>query len=210
MFKFLKQKNKKNSSGFTQHHLSIGKSGAGFTIIETMIAISIFLVVVTVGMSSLLNASSIYKRSQYVRSEIDNLTFIMDEMSKNLRTGNNYVCIPNPYQGEHPVDCSNAVGISFTPASSPGGKWVYQIYGEVMAKSVDGINFIDLNSSDQVRLDTGSGFSLFGSGQTSGQQPFVVIKLSGFIEYNNTSIPFSIETGVSQRSLNFPSSTPTP
>ena len=65
----------------------------GFTLIETMIAVSIFTIIVTIGMSSVLNASLIHNKSQDMRSIIDSLSFTMEDMSRNLRTGYNYHCI---------------------------------------------------------------------------------------------------------------------
>ena len=68
------------------------KFATGYTIIETMIAISVFLVVVIYGMGSLLSASLLHQKSEDMRSIMDNLSFIMEDMSRNLRTGNSYHC----------------------------------------------------------------------------------------------------------------------
>src|SRR5574343_971807 len=65
---------------------------SGYTIIETMIAVSVFLVVIMIGMGALLNANSIHQKSQNMRSIMDNLSFVMEDMSRNLRTGYNYHC----------------------------------------------------------------------------------------------------------------------
>jgi Tfp pilus assembly protein PilW len=68
------------------------KLTTGYTIIETMIAISLFLVVVMTGMTALLNANLLHQKSQNMRSIIDNLSFIMEDMSRNIRTGSNFHC----------------------------------------------------------------------------------------------------------------------
>ena len=83
MKKFLKQKN------IGRQTLSSSK---GYTIIETMISVSIFLIVVTIGIGALLNVNLIHQKSQNMRSILDNLSFVMEDMGKNLRTGYSYRC----------------------------------------------------------------------------------------------------------------------
>src|SRR3989339_2244393 len=72
--------------------LKIENCKGGYTIIETMIAISLFLVIIMAGMGALLNANLLHQKSQNMRSIIDNLSFIMEDMSRNLRTGYDYHC----------------------------------------------------------------------------------------------------------------------
>ncbi|MEK7569584.1 MAG: prepilin-type N-terminal cleavage/methylation domain-containing protein [Patescibacteria group bacterium] len=97
----------------------------GFTIIETMIAISLFLVVVMAGMDALLNANVVHQKSQDMRSILDSLNFIMEDMGRNIRTGYNYHCytggasIPvNPGDPDvQPLSCASGWGILFEPAT---------------------------------------------------------------------------------------------
>ncbi|MEI6580965.1 MAG: prepilin-type N-terminal cleavage/methylation domain-containing protein [bacterium] len=197
----------------------------GFTIIETMITISIFLVVLMMGMSSLLNASSIFQKSKNQRSIMDNLSFIMEEMSRNIRTGYNFICVPP----------GNTIIISNTPKSCPAGgwalvfesatgnpadtdgqnlddQWVYSIEpvgsgGFDIFKSTDGnSNRTQLNPIE-ITLSSQSGFFVtgaeppIGSPPTTGdlQQPLVTIRLVGQIKYKGVAYPFSLQTTVSQR-----------
>ena len=62
----------------------------GYTIIETMISVSLFLIIITIGMGALLNANLLHQKSRDMRSIMDNLSFIMEDMSRNLRTGYDY------------------------------------------------------------------------------------------------------------------------
>src|SRR3989338_6447949 len=64
----------------------------GYTIIETMIAIALFLIVIMAGTGALLNANLLHEKSRDMRSIMDNLSFIMEDMSRNLRTGTNFRC----------------------------------------------------------------------------------------------------------------------
>src|SRR5262245_6769724 len=64
----------------------------GFTIIETMISVALFIIITTVGMGTLLNGNLLYQKSQDMRTIIDNLNYTMEDMSRNIRTGYNYRC----------------------------------------------------------------------------------------------------------------------
>ncbi|MFZ3015834.1 MAG: prepilin-type N-terminal cleavage/methylation domain-containing protein [Minisyncoccia bacterium] len=179
------------------------KTKKGFTIIETMIAISLFLVIVMVGMGALLNANLIHRKSQDMRSIMDNLSFIMEDISRNLRTGYNYHCIDNGVVTSVNLHSCilNGKGISFK--SSSGDQWVYAIFQNgntsSIKKSVDGgVTFVTLTSSE-VDIDTNSSFYVTGAELSDGKQPFVLLRLIGKITYKGVETPFSLQTSVSQR-----------
>jgi len=186
----------------------------GYTIIETMIAISIFLVVVMIGTNALLNANLIHRKSQDMRSIIDNLSFIMEDISRNLRTGYNYHCGSS---GDFSVPLSCPSGDSTIAFESANGdpldvvdQWVYRINIDKIEKSIsdasNGNDFIQLNP-DEVKIDAAaSGFFVTGAEPSPGdiEQPYVTIKLVGNITYkpgtpNAVVTPFSLQTLVSQR-----------
>src|SRR3989344_6833233 len=73
--------------------LKIKNYKEGYTIIETMISVSLFIIVILSGMGALLNANLIHQKSRDMRSILDNMSFIMEDVSRNLRIGSNYRCI---------------------------------------------------------------------------------------------------------------------
>lgn len=191
------------------------KNSGGYTIIETMIAVAIFTTIATTGMAALLNANVVHNKSGDMRSIIDSLSFIMEEMGRNIRTGSTYRCI---YDGDYSTNltatrsCSLGGGIVFESAlgdsSDSADQWIYKIEstdGGVtynISKSIDsGASWTQLNPPEVV-LSSISGFSVLGAPEyASGdsQQPLVLIKLVGSITYKNVVSPFSLETVVSQR-----------
>jgi len=181
------------------------KNNNGYTILETMVATSLFLVVVVLGMTSLLNASTIHKKSQDMRSIMDNLSFIMDDISKNLRTGYDFHCIDDSdTTATDPYSCSEGKGVSFKASS--GEQWVYVIYeDDSLRKSVSGgenNSFFTL-SVPEITIDSISSFSVIGAEPllSDTEQPFVTIRLMGnIISQNGVITPFSLQTSVSQRS----------
>ncbi len=203
------------------YELRIKKNkNSGFTIIETMISVSLFIIIVTAGMGALLNANLLHQKSQNMRSIMDNLSFIMEDMSNNLRTGYSYHCINgSDFYGSlaTPLSGTNCWGIAFEyqngSQTDSNDQWVYFIdnSGKIW-KSTQGpyvnppINYVQL-TPDEVTIDVGaSGFSVLGAESPRAtvpdfQQPFVTIRLKGKITYNNTETPFSLQTSISQRGV---------
>jgi len=169
------------------------KRNTGFTIIETMISVSLFIVIVMAGMGALLNANLLHQKSQDMRSIMDNLSFVMDDMSRNLRTGYNYRCITS----ESDLSSYNIIataqsgqncwGIAFenqngTPYEYDPvtrllldrhgeDQWVYEIVSELrgsvtihyIRKSTDSGATWVQLTPDEVYIDGISGFSVLGA-----------------------------------------------
>ncbi|MFA6520566.1 MAG: hypothetical protein WCT44_03095 [Candidatus Paceibacterota bacterium] len=184
------------------------KQSEGYTIIETMIAVSLFVIIVTVGMNALLNANVLHNKSQDMRSIIDSLSFAMEDISKNLRTGYDYHCIDD---GDLALidshSCITGTGISFK--SSSGLQFIYYLesgaFGDNIFKSVAGDPAVQL-LPDEVVIDSVDIFTVSGAQSTTAptpdfNQPFVTIRLEGHIDYKDTSTPFSLQTSVSQRGI---------
>lgn len=187
------------------------KTQTGYTIIETMISVSLFLVVVTSGMGALLNANVLHRKSQDMRSIMDNLSFIMDDMSRNIRTGYSYRCYPVSL-GESlvpgaaldtPRDCTDGWAVVFGVVDE-ADKWAYYLSSDgKIYKSIDGANtFIPL-TPEEVYIEPESHFVVYGAPgiSTDTVQPYVSIYLVGKITTKNVETPFSIQTSLSQRFL---------
>jgi hypothetical protein len=191
------------------------KNTGGYTIIETMVAISVFLVVIMYGTTALLNVNLLHRKSGDLRSIMDSLTFIMEDMSRNLRVGYDYNCydsvddMPSAESPEYsiPRDCENGVGLAFERSdggdqSDPADQWLYYIDEGKIFKSTNANNdVVQLTTDEEVEIGAGSGFTVIGTEEFPGdeQQPFVIIRLVGTITYKDIITPFSIQTSVSQR-----------
>lgn len=191
-----------------------GRCG-GYTIIETMIAISLFIIIVMMGMDALLNANLLRQKSQSMRSVMDSLNFTMEDMSRNLRTGYNYQCFDSDYPTLSPAtlgsprSCSDPAKLGWAIAFEYQNgvpldytdQWAYYISNDgKIFKSVDGANsFVQLTPDEVVIDTTKSSFSVSGAEAGDGKQPFVTIKLVGKIITPNFETPFSLQTSVSER-----------
>lgn len=184
-----------------------------------MIAVSIFIIVIMIGMNTLLNANLLHQKSQNMRSILDSMNFAMEDMSRNLRVGYTYDCIPTngtipdttPPYTPIPTSGQNCGGIIFkSTANNTLATWVYYIATNPnypsqysIFKIVDGSTSVQL-TPDEVNIDPSSSFTVVGAEPPSSgnyQQPFVTIKLVGTIKYQNITTPFSLQTSVSQRTI---------
>ncbi len=196
----------------------ISKTNRGYTIIETMISVSVFLVVVLAGTSTLLQANVLHQKSQDMRSIMDSLSFMIEEMSRDLRTGTNYRCITSANGGFAQPGIATALSgascsaiafeYTFGDDTVATDQWIYKIEAPNpganynISKSVDGgTSWVQLNPTEVVLNGAISPFSVLGAPIPPGdtQQPLVMIRLVGSITYKGVVSPFSLQTAVSQR-----------
>lgn len=186
------------------------KNNAGFTLIELMVAIALFTTLVTIGIGALLNANAVHKKNQKIRSLMDGLSFILEDMSTNIRTGSDYnKNVSNTDMTElsfinHNDDTNPEWAYSFVEENNvvnlyksiPGHDDVYHITKSTLDDAI-------LINPSEIIFDYGSGFDIIGAEKENvnhdAQQPYVIIKLSGVIKYKDDTIPFSLESSVSQR-----------
>src|SRR3990167_5891431 len=65
----------------------------GFTLIEIMVAVSIFAIVAVITTGALVTANNTNRKAQAIKLAIDNLNFAVDSMVLNLGNGGRYHCI---------------------------------------------------------------------------------------------------------------------
>ncbi|MEO5635115.1 MAG: prepilin-type N-terminal cleavage/methylation domain-containing protein [Candidatus Paceibacterota bacterium] len=190
----------------------------GYTIIETMISIALFIIIILAGMNALLNANLLHQKSQNMRSIMDNLSFVMEDMSRNMRTGSNFHCVlqndppitstSSPVLSQ-PQSCTSGWAVAFEFASGVTSnyddQWVYYVdnTGKIFRATTGPYvqaAFVQM-TPDEVVITSAYPFSVLGAGvgSSDNQQPLIGIKLVGTITIKNVVTPFSIQTSVSQR-----------
>lgn len=68
----------------------------GFTLIEMIVSLAIFAIVVTTSVGALLVLISTNQQLQAEQTVITNLSFALDTMTREIRTGYNYNCVASP------------------------------------------------------------------------------------------------------------------
>ena len=77
------------------HTTAYKKTSKGFTLIEVLVSLSIFTIVVTISISTLLVLIDANAKSQAMQVVMSNLSFALDSMTREIRTGESYYCIVN-------------------------------------------------------------------------------------------------------------------
>lgn len=89
----------------------------GFSLIEVLVSLSIFTVVVTISVGVLMVLINANSRSQNVHSVMNNVSFALDSITREIRTGSDYFCSSAsalPVSGETTRNCeSGGAALSF-------------------------------------------------------------------------------------------------
>ncbi len=103
-------------------------SRRGFTLIEMMVAVSLFTIVMLISMTTLVSIINADIKAQSLQSIIDNLNFALDDMSRTVRTGTTYHCTDGqsdtfPLMGDPTVtqDCPGPYGSSYLSVEGSNG-----------------------------------------------------------------------------------------
>jgi prepilin-type N-terminal cleavage/methylation domain-containing protein len=67
-------------------------SQKGFTLVEMVVSLGIFAVVAVVAVGALLKITDANKKSQSMKTAINNLNFALESMSREMRVGTDYHC----------------------------------------------------------------------------------------------------------------------
>ncbi len=97
----------------------------GFTLIEMLVALSLFTIVVTITVGAFLSMIGASKGVQGEQSVMTTLTFVLDSMTREIRTGTNYYCGTRSYLAGNILSTSSVnncsggnEGISFMESGS--------------------------------------------------------------------------------------------
>jgi prepilin-type N-terminal cleavage/methylation domain-containing protein len=175
----------------------------GFTLIEIMVSIAIFVVLVTVALGSIASIFDANRKSQSLKDIMTNLNFAVETMTREMRFGTNYHCGSNGTL-TLPQNCSSGDSfISFL--SSSNQQLVYRLNSSThqLEESQDGGSTYLGVTAPEINVQAVNFYVLgAGGGSSSGSQPRVIILIRGFAGVKQTTqSTFSLETTVSQRIL---------
>ncbi len=94
---------------------------AGFSLIEMLVSLALFTIVITIAVGALLSLIATSTQVQGQQNVMTTLTFAMDSMSREIRTGKNYYCAATPFTSDQTsvLDCSGGNNsISFVEAGT--------------------------------------------------------------------------------------------
>jgi len=171
----------------------------GFTLVELMVSVSIFVIVMTISMGSILGIFDTNRKSRSLKTLANNLNLAVESMSKEIRFGKNYHCISSG-TWTVPQNCpSGDTFISFLSSSGVQISYRWAGTGTPIEKEVAGGGFIAV-TAPEIIIDNLT-FYVFGAGTTDTLQPKVIMKIKSHAGTGNSRSDFTLETLVSQRTL---------
>lgn len=199
----------------------------GFTLIELMVASSVFAIIMLILIGALLTTFGLAKNSRAMRLAMDNVNYAMESMTRSIRMGTNYTCVQSGSEinldGEPgPQDCSN--GGSFISFIPQGGTNHSRVGYQVTSFAKDGVQSTEnpedqhseftLRRYDNTNSNTSGvpivsssvnveklNFIVNGSDLNDGIQASVYIIMKGTVSVDGVPIPFSLQTLASQRNF---------
>jgi prepilin-type N-terminal cleavage/methylation domain-containing protein len=190
-----------------------------FTLIEMMVAVSLFAIVMMVGVGALLSLVEANKRAQALNSVINNINIAVESMARSIRVGTNYHCetdadsVPPPETLAATSDCElgNGVLLAFESAdgdpTDPDDQVVYRyvVVGDSekrIERSLEGGangTWVALTAPEVVIEE----FELFVAGTTvgDGNQPRVLMSIKASAVVPGGTTEFTVQSSVVQRLL---------
>lgn len=178
------------------------KSSKGFTLIELMVSMSLFMLIMTMSMGSIIGIFDINRKSQALKTVIANLNLAIESMAREMRFGDHYHC-GSSGAITSPQNCPNGEGGNFVSfLSSDDEQIIYRLEDGVIEKSSDGGNSYAALTGSEVDIESLNFYVLGAGAQSPSLQPKVLIKVSGVAGPNEKSrTEFTLQTLVSQRVL---------
>jgi prepilin-type N-terminal cleavage/methylation domain-containing protein len=184
----------------------------GFTLIELMVSLSIFSIVMVISVGTLLIMIDINAKAQAVYSASTNLSFALDSMTREIRTGDHYYCAS--LGATLPVidttnDCVGGHGIAFIRGRDD---WQigYRLNGSRIEQKVNNpfgagdIDWVEITADDVVIQEFELTVENTDTNDATGdtEQPTVDVLVKGYVNNGlDTNTDFNIQTHVVQRLL---------
>jgi type II secretory pathway pseudopilin PulG len=191
----------------------------GFSLVEMLVAIAVFMSVMTIAVSALITIISSNKKAQAIKTTTDNVTFSIENISRDMRLGTSYACLLNSgfkdcTVGNTKVAYINASNhaVIYSFNKNPGDINGSLTKKECTTNSISScvasadvpVDLISLDSNVKINNMT---FYVIGSDNESNPnttmrtQPRVVITVSGLVSVKGSAdTTFNLQTNISQRS----------
>ncbi len=196
------------------------KNQKGFTLIEMVIAVPLFLVIATAAGAAYLNIAQVNRAAKASRTAIDNLSVVVEDMTRTIKTGSTFYCfngagVTTAYPTPTPADCTGGNrAIAFL--DQQGNRIVYYVdastgnlYKRWYYKDINSGLYNQSNNPSVLLSNTqftitnpSKVFYVRGAAAapTNLEQPHILINLQGTVTVSGITKSFDFQTMVTQRS----------
>lgn len=182
------------------------KKNAGFTLVEMLIAVALFVTVVAISIGAVLTVFDANRKAQASKTVVDNLNLSIENMARVVRFGSHYHCDTNINANfsnpPSPADCLN--GGPLLAVNFKGNTIVYRLNGTAIERSDNGGSSYTAITAPETVIQH-LRFYVDGANESpSLEQPYVVAVIKGYVGSAGkptAQSQFSIQTMMSQREL---------
>lgn len=180
-------------------HKNIHKNQKGFTLIEIMVSLSVFIIIMTVSLGSILSILESNDKSHTKKTGMDNINFALESMSRTVRFGTDYRCGSSTTNPPAVLDCPSG-GETLSLRTAEGALVVYGLSNGRITKTINGAT--SPVTSSEVTITQFRVYVFNSSPLPDVGQPRVIIVVRGTAgNKTSTQSMFSLQTMVSQRKL---------
>ncbi len=199
------------------------QNNKGFTLLEMIVSMGIFTIVAVIAVGSLVRISSLNRQAQSLQAATNNINYILESMSREMRVGSTYHCANGAVYNGNRLDlafreCDNNSGdkgILFT-SSNLDINGCNLVYGYWIKQDPPGNGNWSISKSQQNKCDdpirmsdslplvdnnnvTITGIQFDNQPGSNGYSRFS-IQLTGYAgKKENEKVNFSVRTMISQR-----------
>lgn len=179
---------------------------AGFTFVELLVSLALFLIVMTLALGSVVNVLDVNRRVESLQVVMNNFNYSLESMTRDIRFGHAYD-VDDDSCGD--ADCNQAT-VEFEPE---GGGDEREISYRLRNNRIERCN---VNLADGERCDSDSQYTPItstsvtveqlkfrsgGTGDDDGQQPRMTVQIKGFVGNDRFRSEFNIQTAMNQRRI---------
>jgi type II secretory pathway pseudopilin PulG len=160
----------------------------GFTLIEIIVATSIFIIVMFIAVGAILSMVDANRKTRAMSSVVSNLNVALESMVRDIRTGTGYQIANGPTVTSLTFD--NYLGQRTTYALSNNNRITKQV----------GTNGVGEITAPEVVINSMK-FTARGVGLNDQRQPIILLQIIGTVGAGKYTSPFTIQTLLTQRLL---------
>ena len=177
------------------------KTKKGFLLIELMVSMSVFTVIMLIVAGSIISVLDANSRNQNKKIALDNLNYVIESMSRDIRYGTTYRCSMSGDLNQ-PLNCATGF-YAFAFKDSNNNNIIYTSSSNKIIRSINGGSWQDVTSNQEIIIE-GLYFRVVGALPYGSDylQPMVIVNVSGYVGSEvNTRSYFDLQFTVSQRKL---------
>lgn len=182
------------------------KMNKAFTLVELMVATTLFTIIMLMGVGSLVSSSGSARYAGKLRVAVDNVNFAVESMARELKTATKYYCTSSTYNLSDTTsvqDCNGGNLIAFVPQQTAGAA-LRVSYG-ISNSRIERCEYITSTTcaylvSSDVSIQSLKFYVKGADASTTYTQPSVKMLVKGQVMVKDTPTTFSLETMASQRS----------